>query len=101
MRTLLAVLAGYLVMSLLWDLADSDNEDHDEFDRMRPAIYDVMFKYLPREGFTDRGPTGVDLTDFLDGWFCRGWARDTSMQLLLDHYGFTYDFAGPSGCWTP
>jgi uncharacterized protein YfaP (DUF2135 family) len=94
-------LSRYLVMSLLWDLADSDNEDHDEFDRMRTAIYDVLFKYLPREGFVDRGPTGIDLTDFLDGWFCRGWARDTSMQLLLDHYGVTYDFAGPSGCWTP
>lgn len=91
----------YLVMSVLWDLGDSDNEDADEIDRLRSGIYDVLFSYLPSETWTDRGPTGVDLTDFLDGWFCRGWGMSDAMVRLLDFFDYGYDFAGPSGCWTP
>jgi len=94
-------LSRYLVMALLWDLADSDNEDWDLINRMRHAVYDVLFSYLPSQAYVDRGPTGVDLTDFLDGWVCRGWGLHEELQVLLDHYEFVYDFAGPSGCWAP
>jgi len=88
-------------MSVLWDLSDSDNEDQDEVDRMRNAIYDVLFTHFHEANLGDRGPEGVDLTDFLDGWLCEGWGMSDALVRLLDYYEYNYDFAGPSGCWTP
>jgi hypothetical protein len=85
----------YLVAAALWDLADSNNETWDGIDRQRAAIYDVLFSHLPSSRYSDRGETGVDLTDFLDGWRCRGWASDEALRaLIVDHYQFSYDFAG-------
>jgi hypothetical protein len=94
-----ANLSRYLVMALLWDLADSDNEDWDTLDRARSAVYDVLFTYLASADWTDRGPRGVDLTDFLDGWFCRGWGNREGLELLFDYHQLGYDFGGPTGCW--
>jgi len=95
------LVSRYLVMSVLWDLSDSDNEDQDEVDRMRNAIYDVLFTHFHEANLGDRGPEGVDLTDFLDGWLCEGWGMSDALVRLLDYYEYNYDFAGPSGCWTP
>ncbi|PIE66085.1 MAG: hypothetical protein CSA24_00965 [Deltaproteobacteria bacterium] len=96
-------LSPFLVHALLWDLADgpgvaSDAELFDAVGRSQAAIYDVLFNYLPSERYVDRGAPGVDLTDFLDGWFCRGWGQTDEVETLLLQRGYPYDFEGPTGC---
>lgn len=94
-----ALVSHYLIAAALWDLADSANEEWDPVDRMRSAVYDSLFTYLPSENYVDRGEEGVDLTDFLDGWFCRGWEmRDEVEAVIVDHFDYTYDFGGPTTC---
>ncbi len=94
-----AKLSPYMVSAFLWDLADSNNEAWDPVDRMRNAIYDVLFSYLPSDAYVDRGPEGVDLGDFVDGWLCRGWGLEDEVRaLLVDHYGFDHAFDGPRDC---
>jgi len=94
-----AKLSPYLVSAFLWDLSDSNNEEWDPVDRMRNGIYDVLFTYFPSTNYTDRGAVGVDLGDFIDGWFCREWGADEEVRsLLVDHYDFEYVFDGPRNC---
>ena len=93
-----AKLSPYLVAALLWDLADSNNEEWDPIDRMRNGIYDTLFTYFSSTDYVDRGASGVDLGDFLDGWFCRGWGAQEAITTLLNHYEFDYAFDGPQGC---
>ena len=92
-------LSAPLVAALLWDLADPpDNEIFDNVVKLQNGIYDVLFHYFPSERYVDRGAPGVDLVDFLDGWFCRGWKNRAEVEALLAQRGFTYDFGGPTGC---
>lgn len=95
-------LAPGLVAALLWDLADGpDAEPFDTIYRLQAGIYDTVFNYLGSEDYVDRGAPGVDLTDFLDGWFCRGWANRVAVQTLLDSRELDYDFGGPTECNAP
>ncbi|MFO0744579.1 MAG: hypothetical protein U1F43_02760 [Myxococcota bacterium] len=95
-------LSPYLVSALLWDLSDGANEPWDQLAGDRNGVYDTLFSYLPSGSFVDRGPTGVDLTDFLDGWVCRGWGGGAALPALVtDHYHHDYDFQGPATCDTP
>lgn len=92
-------LSPWLVSALLWDLADPANEPWDAIASRRAGVYDTLFSYLPSPGFLDRGPVGVDLTDFLDGWTCRGWGADEDLEhLVADHHEDDYDFEGPVTC---
>lgn len=93
----------YLVASVLWDLAD-DNTIPEAFDLVvsqRRAIFDSVFSYFRHSLFADRGVPGVDLVDFLDGWFCRDWENSSGLGALLNEMKFPYDFHGPVGCATP
>ncbi len=89
-----------LVAALLHDLADSGTgEPFDAIDDGSGAIYDAVFNYLPSDDFSDRGADGVDLTDFLDGWLCRGWGQlDALLELVVEHRQFPYDAAAPGSC---
>jgi hypothetical protein len=89
-----------LVSAFLWDLADSaTNEVWDGVHGARSGIYDVLFTYFNMSSWTDRGSPGVDLVEFLDGWFCRGWKQTTLVQdLIVNHRQFNYDFDGPLAC---
>ncbi len=92
-------LSYYLVAAALWDLADSNNESWDKVDRQRAAIYDVLFSYLPSSKYADHGMSGVDFTDFIDGWICRGWGLEDSLKsLIADYFQFSYDFAAGVTC---
>lgn len=88
----------HLVSAVLWDLLDPDDEVGDDILGGREGIYDVLFSYLPSSAYADRGVVGVDLTDFLDGWFCDNWQGQEGIKRLLDARGFTYAFDGPQGC---
>ena len=97
--TLFGPVSEYLVAASLWDLADDGETE--EFDTLanRVGIYDAVFNYLPSDKFLDRGFVGVDLVDFLDGWFCRGWGQqDAVASIVADHREFPYDFDGPEEC---
>jgi len=97
--TMTGDLSPMLVAAVLWDLADGpDLEPHDTVVGMQAGIYDTLFNYFPSDRYIDRGAPGIDLVDFLDGWFCRGWGHREGVEAILDHHGFPYDFAGPSGC---
>lgn len=95
-------LSEYLVSSVLWDLADSsDGESLDLVHGKRLPIYDSVFNYLPGPKFHDRGVEGVDLVDFLDGWFCRAWGENIPvMKLLTEKYFFGYEIGGPTNCFS-
>src|SRR5262249_2748339 len=74
------------VSEILWQL-----DDHgDRVDRVEP-------RWLRTAG--DRGATGVDLVDFLDGYLVTGGAAGCpALQQALASRSFPYDFAGPVGC---
>ena len=99
--TLAGDVSEYLVASLLWDLADDrSGETFDFVDLARLPIYDAIFNYLPGTHFVDRATAGVDLVDFLDGWFCRAWGDDANVLALVNgHYLFPYEANGPTDCF--
>jgi len=98
--TIFGPVSEYLVAAVLWDLADTEStEEFDEVFEARTGVYDAIINYLPSFYFVDRGVEGVDLVDFLDGWFCRGWKRlDEVSKLVVEHRDFPYDFDGPVDC---
>ena len=85
-----------LVGGVLWDLADPDNTEYDTLFMGPEEIFDVMGSYFVGATFADRGVTGVDFVDFLDGWFCQGHQQYSGLyELIVDGAQFPYDFAGP------
>lgn len=63
------------------------------------AIFDVLHAYFPSSRLVDRGVSGVDLVDFLDGWFCRGHQREAAIyQIITSDLGFPYDYREVDSC---
>ncbi|MFH1533249.1 MAG: hypothetical protein ABIK09_21190 [Pseudomonadota bacterium] len=90
--------SDWLVSATLWDLLDPAGEDAEVVSN-RLAVFDAIFNYLPSDQFTDRGEVGVDLVDFLDGWFCRGWGQQSEVEgIVVEERQFPYDFGGPASC---
>jgi len=87
-----------LISAVLRDLADG-TDSGDPVDEARFGIYDSVFQYLPSAAFSDRGVSGVDFVDFLDGWACRGWGERAGLEaLVVDERKFPYDFASVPAC---
>jgi len=90
--------SDWLVSAVLWDLLDPAGEEAEAVSN-RLAVFDAIFNYLPSDQFTDRGVPGVDLVDFLDGWFCRDWGQEADVEgVVVDERQFPYDFGGPDSC---
>ncbi len=89
-------LSEFVVLESLWDITDPV----DATDPMaRPAldVLDVLTGYLVSANMVDRAHPGVDLVDFLDGWFCQGQGDAAGIaDLVVAGQGFPYDFAGPA-----
>jgi hypothetical protein len=88
-----------VVAAILWDLADGGTEPGDTLAR-EGAVFGAM-SYLRSPDNADRGVSGADLVDYLDGWFCLGLGDEgdasSGVQGILEAHGFTaYDFAGPA-----
>lgn len=88
------------VTEILWDIGDGGTGDDD---LMSSATHidalDVSFGYLASATLRSVGESGVDLVDFLDGWFvleglgsCAGVRYPVSIRRM-----FPYDYAGPGG----
>lgn len=89
-------LSEYVVLESLWDITDP----MDATDPMARSVLDVLgvlTDYLPSANMADRAHPGVDLVDFLDGWFCLGQGDAAGIaSLVVAGQGFPYDFAGPA-----
>ena len=92
-------LSEHLVSALLWDLLDEGAEELDSLAAGPADVIRPMVAYLPWPGAVDRGYFGVDLSDYLDGWFCLGQGhRDEVAEIVIEQRRFPYDFAGPQEC---
>lgn len=86
-----------LVSQFLWSL-DAGVTNSTSAHGSEP-IFDVLANYFPSpDRFADRGLGGVELVDFLDGWFCRGHGSEADVRFLLQGLGFPYDFAQLPAC---
>ena len=97
-RGMKQLLSEQLVTQILYTIAlgpdDVDGKTH-------APSFDVIGNYLtsfasPAGG---RGVQGVDLVDFLDGWFCKQYGDRPYIEAIVnDTAGFPYDYAGPASC---
>jgi len=88
-----------MVTEDLWDLGDGKAGDDDGVDASHAAVLRVQVDYLRPGMFRSVGVAGVDLVDFLDGWFEQaGLAPCTPARVIITGERlFPYDYAGPAG----
>jgi hypothetical protein len=93
-------ISEWMVAEVMFDIGDGAGGDDDVMTTgTQPQVWDVLAGYMTSNQMMSRGFSGVDLVEFLDGWFMtHGMTSCDAMQsLLVDHYKFPYDFAGPAG----
>jgi hypothetical protein len=88
-----------MVTEVLWDLADGGASDDDTVSSGHGNVVRVQTEYLKTATLRAVGTAGVDLVDFLDGWFlsqglmpCAG-----AKGIITTTRKFPYDYAGPAG----
>jgi hypothetical protein len=88
-----------LINEVLWDMADAPAKDDDGVASGDGEVLRVQSEYLRSATLRNVGEAGVDLVDFLDGWFLsQGLGACTAASsLIVDTHHFPYDFAGPAG----
>ncbi|MFA6138065.1 MAG: hypothetical protein WC667_08265 [Sulfurimonas sp.] len=96
-------LSEAVVSAVLWDLYDSTNETFDTLSDKSIAIWKILTTYLNGTNFRDRGEAGVDLVDFLDGWFCLGYGDKGSDGVgmvgnVWSLHDLSYDFIELDSC---
>ncbi|HKV08389.1 MAG TPA: hypothetical protein VJ725_09640 [Thermoanaerobaculia bacterium] len=93
-------LSEAVVAAVLWDLADGTNETRDTLTN-EAGVFSAA-SYLKSSFYQDRGTSGADLVDLLDGWFCRGNGSEgddnKGVKGILKLHSFPYDFAAQSSC---
>jgi hypothetical protein len=89
-------LSEWMVAELMFDTNDGPGED--PIDGSIEETSKVHLHYMPNPQAL-RGHSGVDLVEFLDGWFVEhGLASCAAMrELVIGKYKFPYDFNGPAG----
>jgi hypothetical protein len=92
------------VAEVLWDIGDgqaSDDDPRGGGDR-HEDVMKVQIEYLHSGVTATRGVSGIDLVDFLDGWFkLRGTSTCTALRTIIaTTHTFPYDFAA-SGAACP
>lgn len=93
-------ISEWMVAELMWDVTDGPlDSDGDAFTAGAPIdAMNVLLGYLVAPTASDRGRAGVDLVDWLDGWFVHhGLGACAPLDDVADHHGFPYDFNGPGG----
>jgi hypothetical protein len=100
-------LSEALVAAIMWDLHDSTNETNGA-NKPKDTVSNTTgvfnaLGYLKSSKFSDRGHTGADLTDFLDGWFClgnksRGDANTGVEGIVNGMFEFPYDYPTLTSC---
>jgi hypothetical protein len=88
------------VSEILWDVGDAPAADDDGITtKTHVEVLRVEHEYFRAAGFTSRGAAGVDLVDWLDGWFTLdGLGTCAPMRdIVTTARDFPYDYAGPAG----
>jgi hypothetical protein len=85
------------VTEILWDLGDDGPDD--PFAGTHEPVAAVQLDYLRTAVLRVIGQGGVDLVDFLDGFFLAdGLGRCAEVRTIVEAvHRFPYDFAGPAG----
>jgi hypothetical protein len=90
-------ISEFLTAEVLWDVATG--APGGAAGKGTAPVFDVLGGYFPTSGFADRGVQGVDLVDFLDGWFCRGNGDEDFIRDIVNvGHGFPYDYAAVASC---
>jgi len=89
-----------MITECLWDLADGGaNDDDPVVSGSHTQVLAVQPDYLATATLRTIGEAGVDLVDFLDGWFLAdglGTCAGVRSVVTTTHL-FPYDYAGPGG----
>jgi hypothetical protein len=90
------------VSEILWDAADASMSDDDPLVGDAAAVLLIERDYF-RGPSGDRGVSGVDLVDWLDGWFARMGMDgcQTLRAIVTEKRGFPYDYMPPAGACFP
>jgi hypothetical protein len=87
-----------MVAQILWDIGDgpaSDDDARTGGDR-HEDVMKIENEYLANGITSTRGVQGVDLVDWLDGWFkLRGLSTCAAVRSILQTHTFPYDFHAP------
>jgi hypothetical protein len=95
-RGISQLLSEFVVAEVLWEIVHGGPASAPLGSE---PVFDVLGRYLPSGRMVDRGVRGVDLVDFLDGWFCRGHGEEREIERNVNQlHGFPYDYAGPQEC---
>ncbi|PKN55440.1 MAG: hypothetical protein CVU56_21410 [Deltaproteobacteria bacterium HGW-Deltaproteobacteria-14] len=92
------LMSEYLISQILWTIATGPNGTGG---KTHAPTFDVLANYFksftsPSEG---RGVEGVELVDFLDGWFCKQHGDRPYIEAIINGMAqFPYDYAGPATC---
>lgn len=89
-----------MIAAILWDVGDGGAGDDDPMTGgSHAAALRVQPDYLRASALRNVGEAGVDLVDWLDGWFVeQGLGSCAAMRgVVTQQRGFPYDFAGPGG----
>lgn len=89
-----------MVSQILWDIADAPAPDDDMMTTSNGTeVNAVQRMYLKSATLRSVGTAGVDLVDFLDGWFVtRGLGSCAAVRdIVVTKRNFPYDFGGPAG----
>ncbi|MBK9035104.1 MAG: hypothetical protein IPL61_28215 [Myxococcales bacterium] len=88
-----------LITEVLWDIGDAPSGDDDQLAGDHIVVESVQPMYLRTSALRQVGQGGVDLVDFLDGYFVLAGLRDCAAvrQIVVTTHTFPYDFGGPAG----
>ena len=88
-----------MVTEILWDIGDAPATDDDPLAGTHDADILVQSQYLKTAVLRNVGSGGVDLVDFLDGWFVKdGLSHCAGVKAIVTTaHQFPYDYAGPAG----
>jgi hypothetical protein len=89
------------VSQILWDVGDAPAADDDPRaagGELHAEVLSVQPGWLRSAVGAGRGVMGIDLVDWLDGWFeLEGLASCAALRAIVELRLFPYDFAGPAG----
>jgi hypothetical protein len=88
-----------MVSQILWDIGDGGAGDDDAHAGNHTDVLRVQVDYLASASLRNIGQSGVDLVDFLDGWFlAEGLSSCAGVRgVVTTAHSFPYDYAGPGG----
>ncbi len=88
-----------MISQILWDIGDGGAGDDDGFSGLHADVLRIQVSYLASATLRNVGVSGVDLVDFLDGWFLgEGLGSCSGVRMIVNTtHTFPYDYAGPGG----